>query len=233
MRLEDFLIREEGDDSRRLPNGDYASTFDPLGRCWNIGTGITVGVTKDTVWTPAELQAHEDAEFAGVKAQVASLVKVPLGENRMTVLESFTFNCGFSALAHSSILKSVNAGNFDAVPAELRQWTHAKGAAGPVPGLIKRRNDEVKLWNTPDTETAAITTSKNVPAAMTSAQSDIVWLTHFQTAHGLVPDGDAGPLTLHIMRTVIDAATLPHVAPSISTDAPVLSPPSPPAVPVA
>ena len=54
MKLADFLIQEEGNDSRRLPDGRYASTWDPLGRVYNIGPGITVGVTKDPVWTQAQ-----------------------------------------------------------------------------------------------------------------------------------------------------------------------------------
>ena len=167
MKLEQFLIAEEGDDSRRLPDGRYASTYDRLGRCWNIGCGVTVGVTASTVWTADELEAHEAAELAGVVSGVRRLVKVPLGENRLTVLESFAYNVGLGALASSSILRSVNAGKFDAVPAELRLYVHAKGAVGPVPGLIKRRNDEIRLWQHPDDVPAPadLKTSKNVPQA--------------------------------------------------------------------
>ena len=206
MTLEEFLTREEGDDSRKLPDGRYASTWDELGQCWNIGDGITVGVTKDTVWTAEELEAHEEAEFAGVVAGVAKLVKVPLGENRTTTLCSFAYNCGIGALAHSSILKSVNAGKFDDVPAELRLYVHAKGASGPVPGLVKRRNDEIQLWNTPD-GTGGIQTPKNAPTAMTKAESDLDWVKSFQTAHGLRPDGDVGLLTLSAIRAALTSPT--------------------------
>jgi GH24 family phage-related lysozyme (muramidase) len=168
MKLADFLTKEEGDDSRKLPDGRYAATYDPLGRCYNIGCGVTVGVTKDTVWTAQELEAHETAELAGVVAGVAKLVKVPLGENRFTVLQSFAYNVGLGALASSSVLRAVNAGKFDAVPAALRLYVHAKGAVGPVPGLVKRRNDEIRLWNLPDTVAAPpdIKTPKSVPPAI-------------------------------------------------------------------
>ncbi len=167
MKLEQFLVTEEGDDSRRLPDGRFASTWDNLGRCWNIGCGVTVGVTKDTVWTAEELEAHEAAELAGVVGGVRRLVKVPLGENRLTVLESFAYNCGLGALASSSILRSVNAGRFGEVPAELRLYVHAKGWVGPAPGLIKRRNDEIRLWLHPDDVPAPadLKTSKSVPQA--------------------------------------------------------------------
>ena len=74
MKLADFLIQEEGDDSRHLPDGRYASTWDRLGKVWNVGPGITVGVTKDTVWTQAQLDAAEAKEFADVEACVAKFV---------------------------------------------------------------------------------------------------------------------------------------------------------------
>lgn len=167
MRLEDFLIEEEGNDSRRLPDGRYAATFDPLGRCWNIGPGLTRGVTKSTIWTPAQLAAAEEAEFAATKTGVARLVKVPLGENRMTVCESLAYNIGVSGFAHSDVLRSINAGNFGEVPAHLREYVHCKGVVGPCKGLIKRRNDEIRLWEHPDDvpEPADLKTSKTVPQA--------------------------------------------------------------------
>ena len=176
MKLEDFLIRAEGDDSRHLPDGRVAATWDSLGRCWNIGIGITQGVTKNTVWTQEELRQHEEAELAATKTAVANLVKVPLGENRTTVLQSFAYNCGLGALAHSSILRSVNAGNFDEVPAELRQWVHAKGASGPVPGLVSRRNAEIKLWNTPDSSPAVTPISAPQAAPPAIRKPDDSWL---------------------------------------------------------
>jgi len=211
MRLEDFLTREEGDDSRRLPDGRYTSTWDPLGRCFNIGCGVTVGVTKDTVWTADELRQHEEAELASVVAHVSKVVTVPLGENQRCVLESFAYNCGAGALDHSSILAAVNAGRFDDVPAALRLYVHAKGASGPVPGLVKRRNDEIMLWNTPDGGPAPAT-PRAVPKATSQAQSDRQWLEDWQAAHHLAPDGDVGPLTLRVLREALTPVNPPQAA---------------------
>ena len=44
----------------------------------------------------------------------------------------------------STLLKRVNAGAFDAVPAELMKWTKAKGKE--LPGLVRRRRAEAALW---------------------------------------------------------------------------------------
>ena len=185
MKLEEFLT-VEGDDSKHLPDGRVAATWDPLGRCWNIGPGLTVGVTRNTVWTQNELKAHELAEFAAVKAGVAHLVKVPLTENQTTVLQSFAYNCGLGALGSSSILRSVNAGHFAEVPAELRLYVHARGASGPVPGLITRRAAEIRLWNKPDTtpvEHLDIVPSSAPPAI---TQEQVPWRTIFWSGLALL-----------------------------------------------
>ena len=48
------------------------------------------------------------------------------------------------ALKASTLLKRVNAGALDAVPAELMKWTKAKGTE--LPGLVRRRRVEAALW---------------------------------------------------------------------------------------
>ena len=152
MTLEEFLIKTEGDDSRHLPNGCFGATWDSYGQCWNIGPGLTKGVTRNTVWAKAELDAHEAAEFAATRAGVAHLLKRPLGENKTTVLESFAYNCGIGALSqgHPSVIDLVNSGRLNEVPAELKLFVHARGAIGAVPGLINRRAAEIRLWNLED-----------------------------------------------------------------------------------
>lgn len=176
MKLEDFLIREEGDDSKHLPNGKVASTWDRLGHVWNIGPGLTKGITKDTVWSQAQLEAAEAAEFASTRVAVASLVKVPLGENQRVALESLCYNIGVYGFAHSSVLRDVNARDFASVPAAFRLWNRAGGEV--CKGLINRREDEIKLWLHPDDVKPAIplTANKNVPPAHTLGEGIVNWI---------------------------------------------------------
>ena len=65
-------------------------------------------------------------------------------QNQFDTLVSFAFNCGTAALRRSTLLKRVNAGAFDAVPAELMKWTKADGKE--LPGLVRRRRAEAALW---------------------------------------------------------------------------------------
>lgn len=83
-----------------------------------------------------DLVKYEDA--------VDRLVKVPLTQNQFDALVSFTFNVGEGALAKSTLLKKLNAGDYDAVPAELMKWT--KGGGKELPGLVRRRRAECAMW---------------------------------------------------------------------------------------
>ncbi|MCX7347251.1 MAG: hypothetical protein NTU78_16230 [Alphaproteobacteria bacterium] len=47
-------------------------------------------------------------------------------------------------MRRSTLLKRVNAGTFDAVPAALMKWTGEDGRE--LPGLVRRRRAEAALW---------------------------------------------------------------------------------------
>jgi lysozyme len=72
-------------------------------------------------------------------------VKVALNQNQFDALVSFTFNVGVGAFQGSTLLKLLNQGQYDQVPAQLLRWTRAGGVV--VQGLVNRRNNEIKLWN--------------------------------------------------------------------------------------
>ena len=148
MKLADFLIAEEGNDSKPLPDGRFASTYDKLGRCWNIAAGITKGVGPNTIWTQAQIDAAEASEFADVEACVARCVKVPIANNQRVACESLAYNVGDSGFEHSTVLRDINAGKMAEAAQAFLMWDKCHGEV--VPGLIKRRNDEIRLFNTVD-----------------------------------------------------------------------------------
>jgi lysozyme len=91
-----------------------------------------------------EAEAILRRDLAGFEAAVVGMVKTKLTQAQFDVLVSFAYNCGVGALKQSTFLKRVNAGAFDAVPAELMKWTRAKGKE--LPGLVRRRRAEAALW---------------------------------------------------------------------------------------
>lgn len=62
---------------------------------------------------------------------------------RVAALIDFTFNLGGGNLKASTLRRKVNAGDWEAVPAELRKWT--RGGGKVLRGLVIRREAEIAL----------------------------------------------------------------------------------------
>jgi lysozyme len=85
---------------------------------------------------------------------VGVIKALPLGFEpepyQLGALLSFAFNVGVHALATSSLMKCIVAGDYGQVPGQLRRWTFGTnpktGRKEPLGGLVKRREDEVALW---------------------------------------------------------------------------------------
>lgn len=75
---------------------------------------------------------------------VRRLVRVPTNKRQFSMLLSFAYNCGLGALEESTLLRLLNEGHYDAVPDQLMRWVN--GPAGPLPGLVKRRRREGRLF---------------------------------------------------------------------------------------
>ena len=75
---------------------------------------------------------------------VNDLVKVKLSQNQFDALVIFVFNIGRPQFMRSNLLKRLNEGDFKSVPSELRRWNKSSGKV--LPGLINRRETEVKLF---------------------------------------------------------------------------------------
>lgn len=87
------------------------------------------------------LRTDLDRAFEGL----VHLVKVPLTQGQVDALTDWVFNLGEGNLSTSTLLKKLNAGLYDEVPAEILRWSYAGGKQ--LPGLVTRRQHEVQLWN--------------------------------------------------------------------------------------
>ncbi len=82
----------------------------------------------------------EEAERA-----VCRLVVVGLSQGRFDALVSFVFNLGAGALARSTLLKKLNAGDVSGAAKEFLRWDRAGGKQ--MAGLSRRRAAEMALFN--------------------------------------------------------------------------------------
>ena len=80
-------------------------------------------------------------------AAVNDAVNVPLNQNQFDALVSFVFNLGAGAFRKATFLGLLNAGHYDAVPDGLMLYVNADGRR--LEGLVRRRQAEADLWNTP------------------------------------------------------------------------------------
>ena len=133
---------------------------DPANHC-TIGYGHLVHQGPCNGSEPAKLQAGLTeaqardllgAELDLAAAAVRELVTVDLNQAQFDALASFTFNVGRGNLRSSTLLRKLNAGSYDEVPAQLRRWTRAGGRV--LPGLVRRRAAEGNLFSTGDYSTS-------------------------------------------------------------------------------
>jgi lysozyme len=78
------------------------------------------------------------------ESAIRQLVKVPLNQNQFDALVSFTFNVGEGAFKGSTLLKLLNAGNYNAAAAQFGKWVYAGKKV--LPGLVARREAEYQLF---------------------------------------------------------------------------------------
>lgn len=71
-------------------------------------------------------------------------VRVKLTQGQYDALVDFAYNLGVRALRTSTLLKKLNAGDFDGASREFGKWTRCDGKI--LPGLVARREAERKLF---------------------------------------------------------------------------------------
>jgi lysozyme len=109
-----------------------------------IGYGSTHGVTMDMQITQEEADELLMDDVSKFEEAVAKAVKVPLEQNQYDALVSWTFNLGPSNLSSSTMLRVLNEGNYEEVPAQIKRWNKAGGKV--LQGLIRRREAEALLF---------------------------------------------------------------------------------------
>lgn len=107
-------------------------------------TGPDVYPNQQITAEEAEKLLWEDTESA--QQAVSSFVSAKINQNEYDSLVSFTFNVGPTAFVNSTLLRLLNKGaDRKVVAAEFGRWVKA-GSDTPVPGLVRRREEERKLF---------------------------------------------------------------------------------------
>jgi peptidoglycan hydrolase-like protein with peptidoglycan-binding domain len=133
--------------------GFRAGLYDDAASHCTIGYGHLVHRGPTNGSEPAEFRRGIDrgralellkADAGKAAAAVQQSVRVALNQAQRDALISFTFNLGAGALGESTLLKLLNQGDYDSVPAQLNRWVNAGGRT--LPGLVRRRKAEGAMF---------------------------------------------------------------------------------------
>lgn len=78
------------------------------------------------------------------QSAISRAVTVPLTQNQFDALVSLVFNIGIGAFTSSTLLKKLNAGDYDGAEEQFGRWVYAGGRK--LQGLVNRRTAEALLF---------------------------------------------------------------------------------------
>ena len=115
---------------------------------WTIGYGHIKGVKEGMTITKQQAEEMLEEELIEYENYVKEAVKYQLDQCMFDALVSWTYNLGPSNLNSSTLLKVLNAGDYDGVPEQIKRWNKAGGKV--LEGLIRRREAEALLFEGKD-----------------------------------------------------------------------------------
>ena len=102
-------------------------------------------IEDDRLWSRSEVDDLLAKDLARFERGVARYCPSATSrQSQFDALVSFAFNVGLGNLQRSSLRMKHNRGEFDAAADEFMKWT--KGGGRVLPGLVKRRLDEQRLY---------------------------------------------------------------------------------------
>lgn len=120
----------------------------PAGK-WTIGYGhVIVDSERATLWN-VELTEDQATkllmkDLVRFEDAVSAMVAVPLTQGQFDALVSFAYNLGEAKLRSSTLLKLLNAGDYDGARKQINRWVYSNGKK--LEGLIRRRARETEMF---------------------------------------------------------------------------------------
>ena len=139
-------LSEEGLELIKTSEGFRSQVYQDVVGIPTIGYGHRVlpGESFPNGVDEAQATAILTNDVQGAEQAVTRLVTVALTQGQFDAFVDFCFNLGEERLAESTLLKDLNAGQYDAAAQQLLLWDHAGGVV--VAGLKARRQAEFQLW---------------------------------------------------------------------------------------
>ena len=113
---------------------------------WTIGVGHTKDVTEHDEITYEQSRELLRKDIEAVVKALAPFVNVHVTEGQYVALVSLAFNVGASYVVHNCprLMRALNAGDVEQAAHQFLDITKAGGKE--LPGLVRRRKSEAKLF---------------------------------------------------------------------------------------
>jgi lysozyme len=143
-----YNLSPRGLDLIKKHEGLRLDAYRDIAGVWTIGYGHTKTAKPGMKITEPEAESLLRSDLADAERAVNQSVKVPLKQGQYDALVSFVFNLGGGALARSTLLRLLNAGDALGGAMTIPQWCKASvnGQLVPVLGLLRRRAEELQLF---------------------------------------------------------------------------------------
>ena len=129
--------------------GEQLIAYDDGVGVWTIGFGTIkypngVRVKKGDTCTLDQAKEYMRHDLIEFEHTVNSSVKVPLNQNQFDALVSLAYNIGSNAFKSSTLVKKLNAGDYQGAADQFNVWVNAGGKR--MQGLVNRRDREKLLF---------------------------------------------------------------------------------------
>ena len=111
---------------------------------WTIGYGHTKDIVEGMTISKEQAEEMLVDELHEYENYINKYVTVALSQNQFDALVSWVYNLGPANLKASTMLKVLNKGQYEEVPAQMKRWNKASGKV--LEGLIRRREAEACLF---------------------------------------------------------------------------------------
>jgi lysozyme len=144
--MQNFTYGDKGITLTKNFEGLRLTSYQDCAGVWTIGYGHTgTDVAPGRTISEFEAEALLRSDLAAAVACVNRAVKVPIAQNQFDALVDFCFNAGRGSFLGSTLLRKVNAEDFEGAAVQFSLWVHAGGEV--VPGLVRRRAAEAELFS--------------------------------------------------------------------------------------
>ena len=129
--------------------GEQLVAYDDGVGVWTIGFGTIkypngVRVKKVDTCTLEQAKEYMRHDLIEFEHTVNSSVKVPLNQNQFDALVSLAYNIGSNAFKSSTLVKKLNASDYQGAADQFNVWVNAGGKR--MQGLVNRRDREKLLF---------------------------------------------------------------------------------------